>query len=194
MPDDRFHAPKIWFLRHGETYWNAIRRIQGQLESELTETGIAHAHAQARVMPSILAHNPPCYVSPLGRAQQTAQIALGDYSFQTDARLAEAHAGDWQGLLRDDVAVDYAHIVSPDMTALDVFLSAPGGEGWEVFSARVLNFLSELTEPSVIVGHGLWGQVMRGHLLGLARAEMGDLSNEQACVYVLENGTEQVLR
>ena len=194
MPADSVDAPRIWFLRHGETHWNAIRRIQGQLESELTETGIAHAQAQARVMPSILAHNPPCYVSPLGRAQQTAQIALGGYCYQTDARLAEAHAGDWQGLLRDDVAVDYADIVTPDMSALEVFLAAPGGEGWDMFNARVLDFLRELSEPTVIVGHGLWGQVMRGHLLGLERADMGHLSNEQACVYVLENGTEQVLR
>ena len=58
--------PKIWFLRHGQTEWNAEQRVQGQLESDLTELGIAHAHRQAELMAPILRdQRPPCLVSPL---------------------------------------------------------------------------------------------------------------------------------
>ena len=184
--------PTIWFLRHGETYWNAERRVQGQLESELTPRGIEQAHAQARLMQPILETVPPCFVSPLGRARQTARIALGGADFTTDARLAEVHAGDWQGELRDDILRR-----NPDregQTPLEVFLSAPNGERYDAFRNRIQSFLDELTRPSVVVGHGLLGQVLRGLLCGLDRAEMGALPNKQGCVFVLSDGVETVLR
>ncbi|SLN61420.1 Glucosyl-3-phosphoglycerate phosphatase [Roseovarius litorisediminis] len=188
------NLPKIWFLRHGETHWNKARRIQGQLESDLTETGLSHARAQARLLAPVLASRPDCFVSPLGRAQQTAKIALGDTPYLTDNRLAEAHAGDWQGLLRADVIRDFPDLTRPGMRALELFLAAPGGEGYAAFEARILDFLGELTGPSVIVAHGLLGQVMRGIILGLDRQEMGQLANRQGCVYVLEDGTEIIMQ
>ena len=49
------------------------------------------------------------------------------------------------------------------------------------------------TEPTVVVAHGLSGQLVRGALCGFSRAELGQLSNRQGCVYVLENGQETVL-
>ncbi|MFK7937946.1 MAG: histidine phosphatase family protein [Roseovarius sp.] len=186
--------PKIWFLRHGETYWNAEKRIQGQLESELTPRGIEDAERQARLMPPILAQNPPCFVSNLGRAQQTARIALKGAQFETDNRLAEAHAGDWQGLLHMDVRRANPDVLSMDTTALDLFTRAPNGETAVQFQTRIEGFMAELTQPAVVVAHGLLGQVMRGLICGLAWDEMGHLPNEQGCVYVLENGTETILR
>jgi broad specificity phosphatase PhoE len=186
--------PKIWFLRHGQTHWNAERRIQGQLESELTEQGLADARKQAALMVPILSLGRACYVSPLGRAQQTARIALPGAPVHTDARLAEAHAGTWQGMLHDDVRRDFPTLVTPQMSALELFLVAPGGEGMDTFQARILDFMTELREPSVVVAHGLLGQVMRGLILGLDFSEMGQLSNGQGCVYILEKGCEEVLQ
>ena len=81
--------PKVWFLRHGETEWNAEGRVQGQTESVLSERGRVHAQQQAELMAPILAHNPPCIVSPLKRTRQTADIALGGRDYQTDDRLKE---------------------------------------------------------------------------------------------------------
>ncbi|MBO6884239.1 MAG: histidine phosphatase family protein [Marivita sp.] len=186
--------PKIWFLRHGETEWNAERRIQGQLESQLTPRGIGHAEAQARLIAPILETDPPCFVSPLGRAQHTAEIALGGRPFTTDPRLAEAHAGDWQGRLSDEVRRSNPDLVDMETPSLDLFMRAPGGEGYPAFRDRILSFLTDLTEPSVVVAHGLLGQVMRGLVMGLPYEEMRGLTNEQACVYVLEQGRETVLR
>ena len=42
--------PKVWFLRHGETEWNAEGRVQGQTESVLSERGRVHAQQQAKLM------------------------------------------------------------------------------------------------------------------------------------------------
>lgn len=185
--------PKIWLLRHGQTEWNAQERIQGQLESQLTPLGIEQAHRQAVLMTGILTQNPDCYCSPLGRAQQTAKIALAGASFKTDKRLLEADAGIWQGLTRSETRAKWPDLFDANPQHLDLFCAAPEGEGFEAFQARIADFLSELSKPSVIVAHGLLGQVLRGLICGLDRADMGALANQQGCVYLLENGTEQVL-
>lgn len=185
--------PKIWLLRHGQTEWNAQERIQGQLESPLTPLGIEQAHRQAVLMGDVLALDPNCYCSPLGRAQQTAKIALGGASYTTDTRLTEANAGDWQGLTRSEVRTQWPDLFHANPQHLDLFCAAPGCEGFTAFQARIAEFLDELTGPSVIVAHGLLGQVVRGLTCGLGRAEMGALANQQGCVYLLESGTERVL-
>lgn len=186
--------PTIYFLRHGETHWNVEKRIQGQLDSPLTDQGIKDAQTQARLLAPILTRPIPCYVSPLGRTRQTADIALSGHSYTVDERLAEAHAGDWQGLLRDQARRDHPDLASPDISALELFLVAPGGEGYSAFEARILAFARSLTEPSVVVSHGLLGQVLRGLILGKSREEMSGLSNLQGCIYVLEDGQETVLK
>jgi probable phosphoglycerate mutase len=187
--------PKIWLLRHGETEWNAERRVQGQLESRLSERGIGHAWRQAELMAPILtAEDPPCFVSPLGRAQQTAEIALGGRDFVTDPRLAEVHAGDFQGQRLAELTEADPTYFERNTTPLDIFCEAPGGEGYGPFYARTLAFLETLSRPSVVVAHGLLGQVMRGIVCGLDRPALAQLENGQGCVHVLEGGVETVLR
>jgi probable phosphoglycerate mutase len=66
-------AVPFWFLRHGETDWNAAGLSQGNVDIPLNETGLAQAHAAAdklrhRGIASIIA-------SPLSRARVTAEIA-----------------------------------------------------------------------------------------------------------------------
>lgn len=186
--------PKIWLLRHGQTGWNAQARVQGQLESSLTDVGVLQAQAQAALMVEPLLQQPACYASPLGRAQQTAQIALGDAPITTDTRLAELHAGDWQGLTHDQIRAGWPDLWQGNPRFLDLYAAAPGGEGMAALCARVESFLADLTTPSVIVAHGSLGQVMRGLVCGLERHIYAALPNDQGCVYVLENGREQVLR
>ncbi len=189
------HYPKIWFLRHGQTFWNAEHRVQGQMESDLTELGIKQAHHQARLVAPILRQDaPPCLVSPLRRAQQTAKIALGAHPFVTDPLLAEAQAGAFEGLTLGEIAETYPEISAACPKVLDLFCEAPGGEGFETFAGRVQTTLDRLECPTVLVAHGLWGQILRGIVCGLNRGEMAALSNEQGCIYVLENGEETVLR
>ena len=185
--------PKVWFLRHGETEWNAEGRVQGQTESVLSDRGINHALQQAKLMAPILEMNPPCIVSPLKRTRQTADIALGGRAYQTDDRLKEVFAGDWEGHLRTDIFKNLPDGITPDSPHMEFYAAAPGGEGFDTFQARVHDFVETLTEPTVIVAHGLSGQLLRGALCGLTRAELGALSNRQGVVYVLENGTETVL-
>ena len=187
--------PKVWFLRHGETEWNAAGRVQGQLESDLTARGRVQAQDQAAIMTPILtAFRPPCLVSPLRRAQNTAQIALQGQGFVTDPRLAEVQAGAFQGLTRAEISARYPEVPALAMSNLDLFCSAPKGEGYAALHGRVLSVLQSLEVPTVLVAHGLWGQVLRGIICGLDYAEMAELPNEQGCVYELFQGQERVLR
>lgn len=186
--------PKIYFLRHGQTEWNAQRRIQGQLESRLSLLGEGHAQQQAALIAPFLNQDLDCFASPLGRAQQTAEIALAGVSYVTDPRLAEAHAGKLQGLTLDEVALRYPEISAANPRHLDLFCAAPDGEGFDSFYGRILDFMTDLRGPSVVVAHGLLGQVMRGIVQGLDREEMAKLSNEQGCIYLLEDGCERLLK
>ncbi|MBA97581.1 MAG: histidine phosphatase family protein [Sulfitobacter sp.] len=185
--------PKIWFMRHGETEWNAEGRVQGQTESVLSARGVEHAKQQYRLMAPILETNPPCIVSPLRRTRQTADIALGGRKYEVDDRLKEVFAGEWEGQLRTDIFNNLPEGITPATPHMEFYAAAPGGEGFDAFQARVRDFVSTLNEPTVIVAHGLSGQLLRGELCGLTRSDLGKLTNRQGCVYVIEDGVETVL-
>ncbi|CAN5842029.1 histidine phosphatase family protein [soil metagenome] len=90
-------------LRHGQTEYNAGSRMQGQLDTDLTDLGRAQASAAAE----ILAKRQPLLIvsSDLRRASDTA-AALGERSglpVEFDVRLRETHLGDWQGLTHTEV-------------------------------------------------------------------------------------------
>ncbi|MFT7252971.1 MAG: broad specificity phosphatase PhoE [Paracoccaceae bacterium] len=190
--------PPIYILRHGETEWNRERRVQGTLDSTLTVKGRRQAAMQGTLLGPILANSPAAtiYCSPQGRAQTTANIALAEYAVQplTEPRLREVNMGDWQGQTHPEIA---AH--SPDRyfahdTVFDLSLNTPGGERYSDLAARSLSFLDDLTGPSVVVTHGITSIALRGLLLGLQYSEMAALDHEQGCIYVIEQGTETVLR
>ena len=63
----------FWFLRHGETDWNAQGLSQGNVDIPLNATGIAQAHAAAPLLRNRgISH---IVASPLSRAHDTAKIA-----------------------------------------------------------------------------------------------------------------------
>ncbi len=181
--------PDIWFLRHGQTEWNLAGRIQGRLDSPLTALGRAQASRQAVLIADIAARVATgpggLYVSPLGRARETAALALPALDAVIDARLAEIDTGTWEGLMKADLP--------QGASDLDTYAAAPGGEGLEVLIGRVRSFADELGGPSIVVAHGLWGQVLRGLAKGLLPQDMGAQDNRQGCVYHLSDGREDVL-
>ena len=94
---------RLLLLRHGQTAYNATSRMQGQLDTDLSDLGRAQAVAAAEV----LAKRQPLVIvsSDLRRALDTA-TTLGDQAgmpVSVDERLRETHLGDWQGLTHHDV-------------------------------------------------------------------------------------------
>lgn len=93
---------RICLVRHGETEWNAERRIQGQIDIALNATGLRQAAAAGRWLKT--AGIVALYGSDLKRAWATAQLigeALGLVP-QPVPELRERRYGVFEGLTYDE--------------------------------------------------------------------------------------------
>jgi len=156
---------RLVMLRHGQTEFNADTRLQGQLDTELSELG----RAQAIVAAEVLGKRQPLLIvsSDLRRAYDTA-VKLGERTglrVRVDARLRETHLGDWQGLTHDqvDAAAPGARLAWRE----DATWAPHGGESRVDVAARSLPLIAELVSgepewgvpdepgrPVVLVAHG----------------------------------------
>jgi probable phosphoglycerate mutase len=156
--ENRNRPTRICIIRHGETDWNVERRIQGNIDVALNETGIAQAGATAAGLAG--RRFDAVYSSDLDRALQTARsvaAALG-LDVRPDPGLRERHYGVLQGLTTAEVAVRYptayAHYLarSPDHRF-------GSGECLADFSARIVTAIEALAirhpgEELLLVSHG----------------------------------------
>src|SRR5262249_6019510 len=101
-------APTIYYIRHGETEWNAIGRLQGTQDVPLNERGVKQAVAAGAILSDLLARDgrdvsSVAFVSsPLGRARRTMELVRGSLKLPTedyaiDDRLREIGYGQWEG-------------------------------------------------------------------------------------------------
>ena len=141
---------RLVMLRHGQTDFNRGSRMQGQLDTELTELGRAQAVAAAEA----LAKRQPLLVvsSDLRRAYDTA-VALGERTglpVRVDNRLRETHLGDWQGMTHAEIDA-----VAPGARLAwrkDATWPPHGGESRVDVAARSLPLIAEL-----VSGEADWG-------------------------------------
>jgi probable phosphoglycerate mutase len=182
----------IYFIRHGETDWNAQSRYQGQADIPMNETGRAQARRNGEALRSLLPGIAHCsYVaSPLLRARETMEIARGviglePSSYALDPRLKEIHYGDWQGILAKNLPdIDAAGL---EARARDTFRWRPtGGESYEDLMARSVGWLDGVAQDTVVSGHGGISRVLRGHIYGLDAATVPELPVPQDRILVLQ--------
>ncbi|MEL7212571.1 MAG: histidine phosphatase family protein [Pseudomonadota bacterium] len=180
--------PELFVLRHGETEWNVEGRLQGALDSALTQTGRAQAKHQAALL-SAAQIKAPLYSSPQGRALDTAHIianALSCDVVQAPA-LREVSMGAWDGQLISDVAPD-----QPEDHLLWKF-GAPRGEALDALRARLLDFVAQLEGPAILVTHGVTSRVLRGAVLGVPDDQLTRLAGGQGVVFRLKDGVQTVM-
>ncbi len=186
--------PDLIVIRHGQTNWNLEGRWQGGLDSPLTAKGEDQARAMGRLLAraAITADSHAAFVSPLGRARATARLVLGpDWPAASDARLREIGVGGWEGWLIKDVAEAAG---MPDDTApLAFYEAAPGGEGFACLRDRVLDFLSELDAPSVLVTHGITSRMIRTLATGRDLDRFDELPGGQGVVFRIRDGVHETL-
>ncbi len=141
--------PTLYLLRHGQTEWNVEGRLQGRLDSALTETGMAQAHAQRAILAPILAAHPgiAIHASPLGRAWRTASVVAEGRTVQAVDGLKEVFAGTWEGRLRAEVVAERGFGSAEEKDMFSLFLSAPNGEGGRGFGGP-LSRLSGQPHPA----------------------------------------------
>lgn len=174
----RFSCPpvagRLFIARHGETVFNAARRLQGDhLHTPLTRSGFAQADAMGAQLAQLLGENPELslWASDSGRALQTLAVIaehlrLDWHEARTDKRLLEIGMGQWGGRYYSDVTKDVGPIVSPDM----LLHPAPDGETYPEIAARVTEWLADHAGAAgdrLVIMHGISSRVLRGVLLGL---------------------------
>ena len=96
----------LLLIRHGQTPWNALGKIQGCTNISLEETG----KYQAQLLASKLNGNfSAIYSSPLNRAFETAEILATPAHLKVyrEKSLREINFGLWEGLTFKEVAATY---------------------------------------------------------------------------------------
>ena len=180
----------IFLIRHGQTEFNREGRLQGRLDSPLTDLGVEQARRMGHCLKSFI-DDPAQWrliASPLGRARQTALIvreATGlACEIEFDSRLAEISVGDWEGLTRAEIGAG-----GPG----DWMYDAPGGEGREALESRIRQWLASIDQTDgqrrIVVSHGVTGRLLRNLYAGggHATAWQGE-SPPQDAVFLLHGG------
>ncbi|WJZ03381.1 Glucosyl-3-phosphoglycerate phosphatase [Corynebacterium freiburgense] len=168
---------RLILLRHGQTEYNASKRMQGQLDTKLSDFGIEQAHNAARY----LSQRPIRAIlsSDLSRAHDTALIVskLIDVPVITDSRLRETNLGEWQGKSHQEVDAQY-----PGARARwrhDVTWAPPGGETRLQVAARAREVIDEMMvkfpewedKTVLLVAHGGTISALVASLLGMTTNE-----------------------
>jgi probable phosphoglycerate mutase len=191
-------VPTIYYLRHGETEWNALGRLQGTRDIPLNARGRDQAVQAGLILADLLARDGrdkaalPYVSSPLGRARQTMELARGklelppaDYAL--DDRLREIGYGVWEGLtLAESEAKDpeiYARRLADKWT-----VGPAGAETYADVQVRVRAWYDELRTDTVAVAHGGTCRALMVSLGLETPASAADLYIEQGAVYVFRDG------
>ncbi|MGX7827432.1 histidine phosphatase family protein [Actinokineospora sp. 24-640] len=144
----------LW--RHGETDYNASGRMQGHLDSNLTEVG----RNQARFAVPALARFAPDIVvaSDLRRATDTATVfsTASGVPLRIDKRLRETHLGLWQGKTSAEVDTEWPGARRTWQT--DPTWAPPGGEPRVEVATRAAEVVTDLDagdeDTAMLCAHG----------------------------------------
>jgi probable phosphoglycerate mutase len=196
IPQDRHVPERLLLARHGQTHWNLEHRLQGQLDSPLTDEGLRQAKAVAeRVVGSGVAM---VFTSPLGRALQTAVVIAERLGVDVVAvdELADVHQGDMAGLTWDEIDIEHPG-ARADRAANRYGWAFPGGESYAQARARARRALSACGWASsgvpLLVGHEMIGRMLRAELRGLDGPSALALRHPHDVVFEITNGVERIL-
>jgi len=160
-----FNWPELYFIRHGETDWNAEGRYQGSKDIPLNDIGRGQADLNGRLLVQILerAGRSPAdftwHASPLGRTRETMARVRSAFSVPLpevgyDQRLVEVSFGIYEGRLHTELSSGEMAIAGERDASFWDF-RPPSGESYEDVARRVRSFAADtLKGPAIVVAHG----------------------------------------
>jgi broad specificity phosphatase PhoE len=191
-------APTIYYIRHGETEWNAEGKLQGGQDIPLNDLGRKQAAHAGGILADLFARDGNgeaslTYVaSPLGRARLTMELVRGamqlppdDYSI--DDRLREIGYGQWEGSTLAQMQLEDPEVFAKRQ-AEKWTVPPPGGETYAAVQARITEWYDGLTADTVAVAHGGTARALMVSLGIETPDSASDLTIEQGAVYVFGNG------
>jgi len=183
---------RILLARHGETAWNVEGRHQGQtFDIPLSDRGREQAAALGRRLAPWPIHR--ALSSPLLRARQTAELALGDRGVDLgmDARLVEISHGTWEGRLASEIEAEQPEVrrawrETPHLVRL------PGGESFQDVQDRAWPALREACEglgreeTLLVMTHDGVNRALLARILGLDLSRVWAFRQAATCLNLLE--------
>jgi probable phosphoglycerate mutase len=151
---------RLCLIRHGETAWNAEKRLQGHIDIPLNTRGEIQARQMAQALKDAKLNFDVLFTSDLKRAIDTsaAVVQLFGVVAQVDSNLRERHFGSLQGL-----SINEAPLLRPDIwqahISRDLDHELEGGESIRQFALRVQRALDRIEEQHpgktvLMVSHG----------------------------------------
>ena len=190
---------RILLGRHGETDWNREGRYQGQEDIPLSETGVKQALRLAERLHDERIDR--AVASPLGRAYDTARLALGDARadmLEVDEGLMEIAHGSWEGMLASEIRERDPERLAAWRDTPDK-VQMPGGESlkqvleraWPAF-ARACEGLGA-QDTLLVVSHDAVNRVLLCRVLGLPLFRLWTFRQAPATLNLLEGPDVQQL-
>ncbi|QIG78378.1 histidine phosphatase family protein [Stakelama tenebrarum] len=195
-----------FIARHGETVFNAARRMQGDIaHTPLTRAGFAQADAMGKALRDLLGSRPKLtqWSSSAGRALQTLaviaeHIELDWHDARHDDRLVEIGLGDWTGRYYADLAAEGAEILDTEHRLYRQ--RPPRGEWYDDIAARVSGWLDDTDDDPgdrLVLMHGMSSRVLRGVMTGVDMLPQFDApiapDLPQGSLVMIERGVETVV-
>src|SRR5437868_4479226 len=194
-------APVIYYIRHGETSWNAEGRLQGVQDIPLNDLGRRQAAAAGSILLDLFARDGreksslDFVASPLVRARTTMELVRGELQmplagYALDDRLREIGYGQWEGATLPEVQVADPGLYAKRQTEKWT-VSPPGGESYVEVQARMQDWYASLRSDTVAVAHGGTARALMVALGIETPQSAADLTIEQGAVYVFRDGALQ---
>ncbi len=187
---------QIYLLRHGQTEWNLQGRMQGRMDSPLTEQGKAQASDNGALLKS-QGGVERLWVSPSGRTTETAYLVNSHTHAHIEyaEELMERDCGLWSGMTIAEIEETYP--TGWHQRAVDPYwYQPPQGENLQDMLSRVHGFLDRLFDmqwDSIgMVTHGVMSKVILKFFLGLDEAECVRLRHPNDLVYRLTFNTQDI--
>ena len=190
--------PAIYYIRHGETAWNAEGRLQGAQDTSLNDLGRKQATHAGGILADLFARDGRseqalAYVaSPLGRARSTMELVRGalrlpPHDYTIDDRLREIAYGDWEGSTLPQMQARDPEVFA--RRQVDKWtVSPPGGETYASVQIRVRDWYDSVLVDTVAAAHGGTARALMVALGLETLASAADLTIEQGAVYGFRDG------
>ena len=130
---------KLYVIRHGQTEWNVLKKMQGSVDIPLNEKGIEQAYITKEKLKDI--NIDLIFSSPLKRARKTAEIISDDMNVEVIIadELSERCYGEFEGI--NKLSFDYNEFWSYNKNK-----NYDKAENVQLFFDRVYKFIDELKD------------------------------------------------
>lgn len=137
----------LTLIRHGESTWNNLKKVQGQADPPLTEAGILQAQELAQKLKPILSEYVALYTSERQRARKVAEMIAQNSLLPliSDSRLNSRSLGAFSGLTLDEISLQYP-VLYRKWRKQDPSFVPPGGQTTKWLVDQCKSFLASISK------------------------------------------------